>query len=110
MSDSSIANNFNPEIRIDNSSSSASSASATTGDVTLGATVGAIIDLDIDESLRSAAQTAVSELNGTAKTGNKLAFAEKLEKIASLAKSSAELALILLSFTRTAIGTLLSAA
>jgi hypothetical protein len=109
MSDSSITNNFNPEIRIDNSSGSTSSASATTGDVTLGATVGAIIDLDIDESVRSAAQTAVSELNDAAKAGNKLGFAEKLEKIASIAKSSAELAPILLSFARTAIGTLLGA-
>jgi hypothetical protein len=89
------------------SSRSDSYSSSSVGDITLGATIGAIIDLDIDEVTKEQSQHAVKELESAAKSGDKQGFAEKLEKVASIAKSSSELAPILLTFVKTALGILL---
>lgn len=97
--------NFAPVIN--NNISATANAEAKIRDVTIGATVGAILDLDIEQNLKVDVQEALQQLEKASKDKNKTKFAEKLEKVASLAKSSAEIATIVLPFVRTAIKTLL---
>ncbi|WP_427898171.1 hypothetical protein [Gardnerella pickettii] len=97
--------NFAPVIN--NNVSATANAEAKIRDVTIGATVGAILDLDIEQNLKVDVQEALQQLEKASKDKNKTKFAEKLEKVASLAKSSAEIATIVLPFVRTAIKTLL---
>lgn len=97
--------NFAPVIN--NNISATANAEAKIRDVTIGATVGAILDLDIEQNLKEDVQDAVKQLEKAMKEKNKTKFAEKLEKVASLAKSSAEIATIVLPFVQTAIKTLL---
>lgn len=92
------------------SSGSSSSASATAqaeASVSLGMTIDAISNLeDVDGETKRAARAAVSELDDTASGEDKAGFAEKLEKVASIAKSSASLAGVVLPFVQMAIGKL----
>ena len=97
--------NFAPVIN--NNVSATANAEAEIRDVTIGATVGAILDLDIEQNLKEDAQDAVKQLEKAMKEKNKTKFAEKLEMVASLAKSSAEIATIVLPFVQTAIKTFL---
>ncbi|WP_394958084.1 hypothetical protein [Scardovia wiggsiae] len=97
--------NFAPVIN--NNVSATANAEAEIRDVTIGATVGAILDLDIEQNLKEDVQEALQQLEKAMKEKNKTKFAEKLEKVASLAKSSAEIATIVLPFVQTAIKTLL---
>ncbi len=69
--------------------------------------MGALLDLDIEQKLKDDAQEAVKNLEKAAKDKNKEKFAEKLEKVASIAKSSAEIASIVLPFVQTAIKSLM---
>ena len=75
--------------------------------MTIGATVGALLDLDIEQNLKDDAQEAVKQLEKAAKDKDKTKFAEKLEKVASIAKSSAEIASIVLPFVQKAIKSLM---
>lgn len=93
--------NFAPVIN--NNVSATANAEAEIKDVTIGATVGAILDLDIEQNLKDDAQDAVRQLEKVAKEKNKTKFAEKLEKVASIAKSSTELATVMFPFVQTAI-------
>lgn len=93
--------NFAPVIN--NNVSATSNATAEIKDVTIGVTVGAILDLDIAQNLKDEAQEAVKQLEKVAKEKDKTKFAEKLEKVASIAKSSAELATVMFPFVQTAI-------
>lgn len=97
--------NFAPIIN--NNVSAIANAEAEIKDVTIGATVGAILDLDIEQNLKDNAQDAVRQLEKAAKEKDKTNFAKKLEKVASIAKRSAELATVMLPFVQTAIKTLL---
>lgn len=110
MDSSSVQINVSPTFNNDGSvranSSSNSDATASIHDVTLGTTIGSIIDLEIRDADKQEAQEVVKELDAAAKSKNEASFAEKLEKIASIAKSSAALAPILLPYVKTAIGTL----
>lgn len=92
---------------INNNVSVTANAEAEIGDVTIGATVGALLDLDIEQKLKDDAQEAVKNLEKAAKDKNKEKFAEKLEKVASIAKNSAEIASIVLPFIQTAIKSLM---
>ncbi|KLA46701.1 hypothetical protein [Ligilactobacillus ruminis] len=92
---------------INNNVSAKANAEAEIGDVTIGATVGALLDLDIEQKLKDDAQEAVKNLEKAAKDKNKEKFAEKLEKVASIAKSSAEIASIVLPFVQIAIKSLI---
>lgn len=97
--------NFAPVIN--NNVSATANAEAEIRDVSIGATVGAILDLDIEQNLKEDVQDAVKQLEKAMKEKSKTKFTEKLEKVASLAKSSAEIASIVLPFVQTAIKTLL---
>lgn len=97
--------NFAPIIN--NNVSATANAEAEIGDLTIGVTVGAILDLDIEQNLKEDVQDAVKQLEKVMKEKNKTKFAEKLEKVASLAKSSTEIANIVLPFAQVAIKTLL---
>jgi hypothetical protein len=92
---------------INNNVSATANAEAEIRDVTVGATVGALLDLDIEQNLKDDAQEAVKQLEKAAKDKDKTKFAEKLEKAASIAKSSAEIASIVLPFVQTAIKSLM---
>lgn len=93
---------------INNNVSATANAEAEVRDVTIGTTVGALLDLDIEQSLKDTTQEAVEQLEKAAKDKDRTKFAEKLEKIASIAKSSAEIAGVVLPFVQTAIKSLLS--
>lgn len=97
--------NFAPVIN--NNVSATANAEAEIRDVTLGATVGAILDLDIEQNLKADVQEALQQLEKASKDKNKTKFAEKLEKVASIAKSSAEIATIVFPFVQTAIKALM---
>ncbi len=111
MDSSSVQINVSPTFHNDGSvhadSSSSSTATTSIHDVTLGATIGSIIDLNISDAEKQVAQDAVKDLDAAAKSKDETSFAEKLEKVASIAKSSSTLAPILLSFAKTALGMLL---
>ena len=87
----SLSINVNPIFNNNVSSSSSSSALSSATNVTLGSTVQQILDLEIDSETKNQAETAVKELEQATKDGDKAGFLEKLEKIASIAKTSAEL-------------------
>lgn len=57
----------------------------------------------LEQNLKDDAQDAVRQLEKVAKEKNKTKFAEKLEKVASIAKSSTELATVMFPFVQTAI-------
>lgn len=105
MDERSQSINFAPVIN--NNVSATANAEAEIKDVTIGATVGALLDLDIEQNLKDDAQEAVKQLEKAAKDKDKTKFAEKLEKVASIAKSSAEIAGIVLPFVQTAIKSLI---
>lgn len=105
MDERSQSINFAPVIN--NNVSATANAEAEIKDVTIGATVGALLDLDIEQNLKDDAQEAVKQLEKAAKDKDKTKFAEKLEKVASIAKSSAEIATIVLPFVQTAIKSLM---
>lgn len=88
---------------INNNVSATANAEAEIRDVTIGATVGALLDLDIEQNLKDDAQEAVKQLEKAKKEKNKTKFAEKLEKVASIAKSSEEIANVVLPFVQAAI-------
>lgn len=91
------------------SATSSSNATAeTSATVTLGMTIQSLIDMDIEDSLKEMAETALKELDSAAKSKDKTGFAEKLERAASIAKSASTLAGVMLPFFQTAIQNLLS--
>jgi hypothetical protein len=94
-----------PTYNNENSSSASASASAEANvAVTLGMTIEAIAGLDdVDDEAKNAAQKAAIDLDSAAKGKDKKAFAEKLEGIASVIKSSATLAGVVLPFIQNAI-------
>lgn len=102
----------NPIFNNVNYGSDATSKSSATAEanvnVTLGMTIQALIDMDIEDSLKEEAEMALKELDGTAKAKDKTGFAEKLERAASIAKSTSTLASVMLPFFQTAIQNLLS--
>lgn len=93
--------------KFENNGAANASASATVQDITLGQTIGSIIDLNIDEQTKDEAQEAVRELDDAAKNKDTSAFGEKLENVAKIIKSSSEIAATVLPFVATAIRTLL---
>lgn len=92
---------------INNNVVATANAEAEIKDVTMGATVRALLNLDIEQNLKDDAQEAVKQLEKAAKDKDKTKFAEILEKVASIAKSSAEIASIVLPFVQTAIKSLM---
>lgn len=64
--------------------------------------------LDIDGSRKEDAKKAMAALSAAAIARSELAFAEKLESLADVAKSSADLATILLSFAKSAYEAMVS--
>jgi hypothetical protein len=97
--------NFAPVIN--NNAYTSANASTEIGNVTVGMTVGAILDLDIDQALKDDAQDSVRQLDKAAKEKDITGFTAKLEKAASIAKSSAEIAGVVLPFVQMAIQTLM---
>lgn len=101
VSNISIAPVFN------NNGAATASASATIQDITLGQTIGAIVDLDIDDQAKDEIQEIVRQLDSAAKSKDTAAFGEKLEGIAKVIKGSSEIATAALPFVTTAIRILL---
>lgn len=101
VSNISIAPVFN------NNGAATASASATIQDITLGQTIGAIVDLDIDDQAKDEIQEIVRQLDSAAKSKDTAAFGEKLEGIAKVIKGSSEIATAVLPFVTTAIRILL---
>ncbi len=100
------ANESGVMIEITNNNINNNSADANIKDVTLGATVSSLIDLDIDATIKEDAERAVKELDDAAKNKNITKFSEKLEDLASIAKSSTGIASAVLPFVGTALSTL----
>lgn len=84
-------------------SSSSSATAETKCNVTLGMTIQAIVDMDIEGELKEEAEAALKELDAAAKTKDKMGFAEKLEQAASITKSASTLVGVMLPFVRTAL-------
>lgn len=106
-----INNTFNPTINIDAAShaESASNSSVNVKNSPLIIASNAIIDIDsIDSSLREQALKAAKDLDAVSRTSDRVAFSDKLEKLASLAKNSAALAEALLPLAKFALGNFLS--
>lgn len=76
--------------------------------VTLGVAIQAIIDMDIDAVVKEKAEAALKELDSASKARDKTTFAEKLERAASIAKSTSRLADVMLPFIHTALQQLLA--
>lgn len=93
--------------KFENYGTATASASATVQDITLGQTIGSIIDLNIDEQTKDEAQKAVRQLDSATKSKDTAAFGEKLENVARIIKGSSEIAATVLPFVATAIRTLL---
>ena len=72
--------------------SSMANAHAVAASVTLGSTIQQILDLDIDPETKDQAEEAIKELEKAAKDEDKVGFLGKLEKVASIAKNSVDLA------------------
>lgn len=105
------SNTFNPTINIDAAShaESASDFSVNVKDVSLTTTLKAIIDIDgIDSGLKEQALKAAKDLDAASSTRDHMTFSEKLGKLASLAKSSSDLAKVLLPLAMGALGRFLS--
>lgn len=100
------ANESGVMIEITNNNINNNSADANIKDVTLGATVSSLIDLDIDATIKEDAERAVKELDDAAKSKNITKFSEKLEELASIAKSSTGIASAVLPFVGTALSAL----
>ena len=96
--------NFSPTINAHAVSNAASSSSI---NASFSTTIASLLDLDIDDEVKDAAENALKELNKAAKSKDPAAFSDKLEKVASIAKSAATLANVILPFIPTAIQTLL---
>jgi hypothetical protein len=90
-----------------NNGAATASSSATIQDITLGQTIGAIIDLNIDDLVKDEAQEAVHQLDSAAKSKDSVTFSEKLESVAKIIKGSSEIVGVVLPFVATAIKTLL---
>lgn len=106
-----IVNNNNPtfinNVGGSSSTSEASAHSEANADVSLAATISSIFDLDIDDRTKLEVQKELADLDKASEEKDKAGFAEKLEKVASIAKSSASLAGVVLPFAQMAIGKLL---
>lgn len=104
-----IENNptFNNVVFGPDASSTSSATAVTKCNITLGMTIQAIVDMDIEGELKEEAETALKELDVAAKTKDKASFAEKLEKAASIAKSASALAGVMLPFFEVALQHLL---
>lgn len=103
---------YNPTINNVNygptATSSSSAASETNVNITLGMTIQALIDMDIEDSLKEMAEAALKELDDASKAKDKTGFAEMLERAASIAKSGSTLAGVMLPFFQAAIHNFLS--
>lgn len=82
-------------------------ASATVS-ATFSDTVAKILGMDIDDEIKGAAGAAVKALDEAAKSKDASSFAEKLEKVASIVKSTSSLAEVVMPFISTAIKTLMT--
>lgn len=104
-----IENNptFNNVVFGSDASSTSSATAETKCNITLGMTIQVIVDMDIEDELKEEAETALKELDAAAKTKDKVSFAEKLEKAASIAKSASALAGVMLPFFEVALQHLL---
>ncbi len=94
-----ITNTFNPTISIDAAprSESSSNSSVSIKGISLTETLNAIRNIDgIDSGLKDQALKAAKDLDAASSTRDQMTFSEKLEKLASLAKSSSDLAKVLL--------------
>lgn len=106
-----ITNTFNPTISIDAAprSESSSNSSVSIKGVSLTETLNAIRNIDgIGSGLKDQALKAAKDLDAASSTRDQMAFSEKLEKLASLAKSSSDLAKVLLPLAMGALGRFLS--
>lgn len=103
---------YNPTINNVNygptATSSSSAAFETNVNITLGMTIQALIDMNIEDSLKERAEAALKELDDASKAKDKTGFAEMLERAASTAKSGTTLAGVMLPFFQTAIHNFLS--
>ena len=86
-----VSINVNPIFNNTVNSSSSSNALSSAKSMTLGSTVQQILDLEIDPEIKDRIEAAVKELEQATKDGDKAGFLDKLEKIAGIAKNSAEL-------------------
>lgn len=100
-----IENNFtnNNVINGGSASANAEALAEASGTVTLGATIQALLDTDLEAEVKEEAEVSLKELDAAARNEDKSGFAEKLEHAASIAKSTSSLAGIMLPFFKTAI-------
>ena len=96
--------NIAPTFNNNANSTSSAEANAAAVNVTLGSTIQQIQDLDIADTVKGEIRSAVEELEQAAKKKDRANFLGKLEKVSSIAKSSVDLAKIVIPFITTAIG------
>lgn len=95
-------NNFSPTINITNQNQA--NSNATIEGTTINAAISELAQLsNVGEEDKRAAESAARELDAAAKSKDKKSFAEKLEILAGILKSSTEIAKILLPFVGNAI-------
>lgn len=83
-------------------------SSSSISGITLGSTIQAILDLDIEFDKKEEAEKAVKELDAASKEKDKVVeFSSHLETVAHMAKSAVSLAKILLPFAQKALETFL---
>ena len=95
-------NNFSPTINITNQNQA--NSNATIEGIAINAAISELAQLsNVGEEDKRAAESAARELDAAAKSKDKKSFAEKLEILAGILKSSTEIAKILLPFVGNAI-------
>lgn len=104
-----IENNFtnNNVINGGSASANAEASAEASSAVTLGMTIQALLDTELEAEVKEKAEASLKELDAAARNKDKSGFAEKLERAASIAKSTSVLAGIMLPFFKTAIQQLL---
>lgn len=98
--------NFAPVIN--NNVSAISNSKSEISDVTIGTAIGKLADLNIDKDLKNNLQEVVKQLANAAKERDKKKFSEKLETVASFAKSPIDIANIVLPFVFTVMKSLIN--
>ena len=96
--------NIAPTFNNNANSASSAEANAAAVNVTLGSTIQQILDLDIRDAVKEEIESAVKELDQAAKKREGAGFLDKLEKVSSIAKNSAELGKIIIPFIAATTG------
>lgn len=100
--------NINPVFNnnVNASQAAAASATATANGISLGLTLNQVNELDLEQSFKAEVVTALMDLDNASREKDKKSFMEKLEMVASLAKSVSTLAGVVLPFIADAISKL----